>query len=183
MEDFNQNKALETLGTMPHELFNRRISLIGSPEAIEKLKSGHWHIERHCLYTTVDVGSEVEIDNMFSEQPTKGTNIINSQVPDFYMLLTEIRLRLYRSEYNHLSSLDLLTECGLGEFTFKQQGTTYFENCPFSIFDNGKLIMSPPKMLYPNRKLEFSCKWNEVLGCGTMLKVELHGIRTLDALK
>ena len=127
MEDFNQNKALETLGTMPHELFNRRISLIGNPEAIEKLKSGLWHIERHCLYTTVDVSSEVEIDNMFSEQP--------------------------------------------------------IENCPFSIFENGKLIMSPPKMLYPNRKLEFSCKWNEVLGCGTMLKVELHGIRTLDALK
>lgn len=180
MEDFNQNKALETLGTMPHELFNRRISLIGSPKAIEKLKSGLWHIQRHSLYTIIPVGGLKEIPNVFSVAPLM-SNISKSQMPPYFFLLTSITLKYLPYEFEDVELFNINNHYHIGEFGLKQQGCTYFENCPLSMFDkNDELRLSPPIMVYPEREIVFSIKWLSKMPKNVLIQVSLDGIRTID---
>lgn len=179
IEEIKKFQTIETIDTLPHESFEKRRWQIPD-EYNEKLGNGQWHIQRHSLYTIIPVGGLQEIPNVFSVAPLM-SNISKSQMPPYYFLLTSITLKYLPDDFEDFEIFNINNHYNIGEFGLKQQGCTYFENCPLSMFDkNGELRLSPPIMVYPEREIVFSIKWLSKKQKNVLLQVSLEGIRTID---
>ncbi len=176
---------METADTTAQKLFmNRNWQLPGN--VIEKLNKGELQLCPHSFYSIKKVDGEISSGNIFDTQYIEAgyTNVPNGRMfAEDCFLLTEIRLRVFRADYNGfrlIGNIDEYYPAALGEFRFAQESTSYFNNCPLSLFDKGRLVMSPPKMFYPQRtfNLELTFPRTMPMPQNTYIRAELNGIRT-----
>ncbi|MBQ3656836.1 MAG: hypothetical protein II956_08340 [Bacteroidales bacterium] len=185
-EDFEHLSIVtETTDTTAQRLFvNRKWQL---PEGIrKKISQGELQLCPHSFYSIKKVDGEISSGNIFDTQyPETGySNVLNSKMfAEDYFLLTEIRLRVFRQDYDSFRLIDNIDEyypAALGEFNFSQESTIYFNRCPLSLFDKGRLVMSPPKMFYPQRAFDLELNFPRTMPMpqNTYIRAELNGIRT-----
>ena len=188
-----KERIVETYNETPFSLFSNRLHLL-SPDMQDKITKGMLQICPHSFYSIKRVGGVQQVD-MFDTRQSLGLGYSN--VTDGIMLqedcflITEITLFLYKgkwigdiwSDFSDKTPIDSARSgvCAHGEFSLSQEGTTYIQQCPVSLFKDGRLIMTPPKMYYPKRQIGLRIQFPSEPEKDTWIRAELNGVRTIKA--
>lgn len=169
------------------------------PEHQHLLASGKWQISEHRMYVNKVVTGIKHLDAFDSGDRTEVhiTNVNNQRMlPEDYFLLTGIRVL---GSTLTAATTDALKTAQWGELTpavlngrwkFALESTTFYDNTAVSAFNQnrtdkeiGMFELGIPKMLYPNRLIDFSMDFADTIGESTNygVRVELCGVRTRKA--
>lgn len=180
---FKETSEYENLTDI--EFFYRRLNLI--PEATrKKLREGDLQVCPYNFYSVKDCSKMSSLNIFDTKEAELGiTNVAVGRIPpDTFFLLRKIRLTTFEKNPATANlvaqqSIDCDDNTEFGEWNFGQEGTTYVENCPLSMFDLGHLTIT--KMFYPQRSIKLRLEFPKPLPQGLWIKGELIGVRTMKA--
>lgn len=192
------NVARETRDLTNQALFLQRLDQI-PPEARAMLTGKHWQLGPARFYSSKVVTGTRHVD-MYETGDTTSygqTNLVQAKLPsEDYFLCTAIALygatltantpaALKAADWGKLPSIVRNGEFkwGIGDTTFISGDACTEFNQNRTDMEVGVMILETPKMLYPNRLVDFAIDFADTLGSSTEtgLRVELIGVRTRKA--